>query len=334
MAAKTPKEPDIDGQGAKDYSHTMPRMLWNILIPVAIAYGAVLVLVFLFQSRLVYYPGIGREVSLTPQSYGLRYETAQIRTEDGETLAAWWVPAEEARGTVLFFHGNAGNISHRLDYLLMFNRLRYTTLIVDYRGYGTSTGTPSEEGTYRDAQAAWDYVRHARLARPQDIVIAGESLGGAVATWLAARVSLIPSPSPEGRREGSAARLPAGAGPGERNGPRAVLLFSTFTSATDLGAEVYWFLPVRLLSRFRYDNLENLKRIEAPVLVAHSRDDDIVPFAHGRRLYEAVRGARAFIEMRGGHNDGFVFGRPEWVAQLGAFLEQQQTGSAGSGKPQ
>jgi fermentation-respiration switch protein FrsA (DUF1100 family) len=327
----------------------MRRMLGELLIPLGIAYGAVLVLVFVFQSQLVFFPGTGREVVVTPQSYGLGFETVEIRTTDGETLQAWWVPAEGARGTVLFFHGNAGNISHRLDYLRMFNRLRYSTLIVDYRGYGKSTGTPSEEGTYRDAEAAWDYLRHARLAQPRDVVIAGESLGAAVATRLAAEKSLTPAPpsltpaplpSGEGRLEIPFPRRGEGHGMGEGEGrleipfprmgeghgmgegPRAVVLFSTFTSATDLGAEVYWFLPVRLLSRIGYDNRENLKRIRAPVFIAHSRDDDIVPYAHGKRLYEAANEPKTFLEMRGGHNDGFIFTRPEWVAQLGAFLDR------------
>jgi uncharacterized protein len=278
----------------------MRRMLGELLIPLGIAYGAVLVLVFLFQSHLVFFPGTGRESVLTPQSYGLRFEPASIRTADGETLDAWWVPAEAAHGVVLFFHGNAGNISHRLDYLQMFHRLRYTTLIIDYRGYGKSTGTPSEAGTYRDAEAAWEYLRHARMARPQDIVIAGESLGAAVATWLAAEVSVTTG-----------------------EGPRAVLLFSTFTSVNDLGAQVYWFLPVRLLSRIGYDNEANLKRIRAPVFIAHSRDDDIVPYAHGKRLYEAANEPKTFLEMRGGHNDGFIYTQAQWVAELGAFLERR-----------
>ena len=275
----------------------MRRMLGELLIPLGIAYAVVLVLVFVFQSHLVFFPGTGREAVVTPQSYGMRFESVEIRTADGETLAAWWVPAEGARGTVLFFHGNAGNISHRLDYLQMFHRLRYSTLIVDYRGYGMSTGSPSEKGTYLDAEAAWDYARHARLAQPQDIVIAGESLGGAVATWLAAKV-----------------------------GPRAVILHSAFTSVNDLGSQVYWFLPVRFLSRFGYDNVDNLKRISAPVFIAHSRDDDIVPFAHGRKLYEAAREPKTFLEMSGGHNDGFIFTRPEWVSQLAAFLDRHADG--------
>ena len=271
----------------------MPRLFWTVLLPMAIAYAAVLVLVFLFQSRLVFYPGVGREAVGTPDSHGLPYEAVAVRTADGETLDAWWVPVDDARGTVLFFHGNAGNISHRLAYLPMFHGFRYSTLIVDYRGYGKSTGTPSEEGTYQDAQAAWNYVRDVRAARPQDVVIVGESLGGGVASWLAARVS-----------------------------PGGLVLLSTFTSATSLGADVYWFLPVRLLSRFGYDNLANLRRIRAPVFIAHSAQDDVIPYAHGKRLFETASEPKAFLEMQGGHNDGFVFGRAEWVARLAAFLDR------------
>ena len=101
-----------------------------------------------------------------------------------------------------------------------------------------------------------------------------------------------------------------------------MLLFSTFTSVNDLGAQVYWFLPVRLLSRIGYDNLENLKRIQAPVFIAHSPDDDVVPYSHGTKLFEAAGDPKTFLEMRGGHNDGFIFARQEWVAQLGAFLDR------------
>ena len=270
----------------------MARM-WSLLVSLALAYGAVLLLVYVFQSRLVYFPEVGRAVTATPQAYGLAFEPVTIPTEDNERLAAWWVPAEGALGAVLFFHGNAGNISHRLDYLAMFNRLRYSTLIVDYRGYGQSTGSPSEEGTYRDARASWNYLRQARAVREQDIVVVGESLGGAVAAWLAAR---------------------------ER--PRAAVVASTLTSVPDLGAQIYPFLPVRLLSRFSYDSLSAVKAIRAPLLVAHSRGDDIIPYAHGRALYEAANEPKEFLELAGGHNDGFLFMRKEWVDALGAFLER------------
>lgn len=279
----------------------MPRMLWNTLILLALGYAALVALVYLFQTRLVYFPQIGREIAATPQAYGLAFEAVTLATADGEKLAAWWVPRERAAGTVLIFHGNAGNISHRLDYLTMLHRLGYSSLIVDYRGYGRSTGSPSEEGTYRDAEAAWGWLTKERGMAPSDIVVLGESLGGAVAAWLAARVK-----------------------------PRAVVIASTFTSVPDLGAQVYPFLPVRLISRFSYDALGAIKSIEAPILVAHSRDDDIIPFKHGRALFEAAREPKRFLEMRGGHNDGFIFMREEWVGQLGAFLESVRARNPGT----
>ena len=268
-------------------------MLWNLISFLVIAYAALVALTYFFQTRLIYFPQIGREISATPLAYGLKFEAVTLATTDGEKLAAWWVPREHAAGTALIFHGNAGNISQRIDYLTMFHRLGYASLIVDYRGYGQSTGSPSEDGTYRDAEAAWDWLTKERGMAAADIVVLGESLGGAVAIWLAARVK-----------------------------PRALVIASSFTSVPDLGAQVYPFLPVRLISRFSYDNLSMLRSVEAPVLVAHSPDDDIIPFAHGRALFEAAREPKQFLEMRGGHNDGFIFMREEWVKQLAAFLER------------
>lgn len=270
----------------------MPRMLWKLLLLLVLAYAALVALVYVFQSRLVYFPQIGREMAATPLAYGLSFEPVTLATDDGEKLAAWWVPVDDAAGTVLIFHGNAGNISHRVDYLRMFNQLGYASLIIDYRGYGQSTGAPSEGGTYRDAEAAWSWLTKTRGVAPGDIVLLGESLGGAVAAWLAARVA-----------------------------PRGLILASTFTSVPELGAQVYPFLPVRLISRFSYNTREAVTAVKAPVLVAHSRDDDIIPFAHGAALFEAAHEPKRFLEMRGGHNDGFLFMRDEWVAQLAAFLE-------------
>lgn len=268
-------------------------MLYEILGSLAIAYACVVALVFVFQSRLVYYPEVGRELAMTPQAYGLEFETVQIATEDGERLHAWWVPAAKPLATVLIFHGNAGNISHRVDYLRMFHRLGYSSLIVDYRGYGSSSGSPSEEGTYLDAAACWRYLTQVRGLQPGDIVLFGESLGAAVASWLAAR-----------------------------NPARALVLASAFTSATDLGAQVYWFLPVRLISRVGYDNVANLRSVRAPVLIAHSRDDEIVPYSHGERLYGVAGEPKAFLEMRGGHNEAFVHAREEWAVAVDNFLRR------------
>jgi len=266
------------------------RMLQVVMTAVA-AYAAVVFMVWLTQDRLVYFPHIAGAATATPARAGLAFETVRIPTADGETLAAWWVPATPLRGVVLLLHGNAGSIADRIDYLPHFNAMGHAVLLVDYRGYGSSTGKPSETGTYADAQAAWQWLAAQRGFKPADIVLAGESLGGAVAAELAARVQ-----------------------------PRALVLISAFTSAPDLGGEIYPWLPVRLISRYRYDTLGHLRKFGGPVLVAHSRDDEIVPFAHGERLHAAVRGAKALLEMRGGHNEGFLFGRPEQVRQVAAFL--------------
>ncbi len=276
-------------------------MLWNVLVSAATIYVAVVALVFVFQSRLVYFPETGDSAGISPQAYGLAYETAEIRTKDGETLHGWWMPApatgKPAAGIVLLFHGNAGTIAHRLDYAQMFNRLGYACLLVDYRGYGRSTGSPSEAGTYADASAAWDWLLRTRGAKPQDIVIAGESLGGAVASWLAVQ-----------------------------HPPRALLLLSAFTSVPDLAAGIYPWLPVRLISRFSYDNVANLRKITAPVLIAHSRNDEIVPFAHGEALFAAAGEPKQFLELRGGHNEAFVFVRGEWVDAVDSFLKRHAPG--------
>lgn len=271
-------------------------MLWSMLQIILLAYLALLALVYFKQSSLVFLPQFDRSFRASPADVGLAFAPLKLTTADGETLDGWFVPArpqETARGLVLFFHGNAGNIGHRLDYLRMFHDLGLATLIVDYRGYGLSSGTPSEEGTYRDAEAVWRHAAHALGFPAERIVLFGESLGGGVAMQLAAQ-----------RR------------------PGAVVLASTFTSVPDMGAELYPLLPIRWLAHIRYDNLKRLPQIACPILVIHSRDDEIVPFAHGRRLFEAARGPKEFLELTGGHNEGFVFAREAWVRHLDDFLRR------------
>ncbi len=267
-------------------------MITSILGIAAIAYGGLALLLFLFQPSLVYYPEIGREIAATPQQAGLPYEDVRLVTADGTALHGWFVPAgNPARGTVLFLHGNAGNISHRLDSLQMFHRLGYNTLIIDYRGYGKSAGKPDEQGTYRDAAAAWDYLTQTRNISPARIVLFGESLGGAIAAWLASRQA-----------------------------PAALVIASGFTSVPDLAADLYPLLPVRWLSRFSYDTRAFLQASSVPVFIAHSPGDDIIPFRHGRALYEAALGPKRFLELAGGHNTGFIFMRETWVQALGEFM--------------
>lgn len=267
---------------------------WRIVLIAALVYVALCAFLYVYQPRLLYLPGVPtRDHVATPKALGLDYTPVRIGTADGEALDGWFVPAAKARGTLLFFHGNAGNISHRLRSIADFHALGLAVLIVDYRGYGASTGEPTEDGTYADATAAWRYLTETRGVAADRIVLFGRSLGGAVAANLASRVR-----------------------------PAGLILESAFTSAPDLAAEYYWFVPARWLTRFRYDNRAALAAIDCPVLVIHSRQDEIVPFAHGRALFETARAPKDFLELRGGHNDGFVVSGRTYTDGLDAFLEK------------
>lgn len=269
-------------------------MLLRILMIALAVYGGLLVILFVFQERLVFLPNVaGRDLMTTPESHGLEYEDLEIATDDGETLHAWWLPAPEGRGTVLFSHGNAGNISHRMDSIRIFHSLGMNVLIYDYRGYGQSSGRASEQGTYRDIEAVWNYLTDDRGLAPESVVLFGRSLGGAVSAWLAARTE-----------------------------PGGLILESSFTSVPDLGQEIYWWLPVRWLARMDYDTRSRLGEVSAPVLVVHGPDDEIIPFSHGQALYEAAGEPRELLEIRGDHNSGFMIDRERYMEGLDAFFDQ------------
>lgn len=257
------------------------------------AYGALALLVYVQQARFVYFPQFGRDAAATPRSVGLDYEEVWLESAPGARLHGWYVPHGAARGTVIFFHGNAGSIASRIGWLRMFHDLGYAALIVDYRGYGRSSGEPSEHGTYEDATAAWHHVTQVRGVAARDVVIAGESLGAAVATELAARTT-----------------------------PRALVIQSTFTSIPDLAAELYPILPVRWISRIDYDTKTRIARVAAPILIAHSPADELIAYRHGQALYASAREPKAFLALAGGHNEGYLHVRPDWVAALASFLRR------------
>jgi uncharacterized protein len=270
-------------------------MLINIVLAVAAFYAILVLLLFVMQSRLIFHPEVGRDVTTTPRAIGLAYEEVWLDAGDKVRLHGWFVGRAEPKGVVLILHGNAGSIALRLDWLRMFHDLGYASFIVDYRGYGRSSGTPSEQGTYEDARLAWNHLTEARGFAARNIVLLGESLGGPIAAHLAARES-----------------------------PRALILHSTFTSVPDVAAQIYPVLPVRWISRFDYDTRAYLRQVRSPVLVAHSPGDEIIAYSHGQALYAAAPEPKAFIELSGGHNEGFIFRRREWVAALAQFLDPLQ----------
>jgi uncharacterized protein len=273
------------------------RALLSIAVAAAAVYVVLVLIVYFAQSRLIYFPNVpGRELGATPADIGLGFEEVTLAAADGVRIHGWLVagPRPDAP-VVLFCHGNAGNISHRLDWLAILNELGFAVLLFDYRGYGRSDGAPDEAGTYLDAQAAWTFLTRERAIPPERIVVFGESLGGAIAAHLAAQ-----------------------------SRPAALILSSAFTSVPDLAARYYWYLPVRLLSRFDYGTAGHVARVAAPVLVMHSRDDEIVPFEHGLRLFERAGARKRFVELTGDHNGGFLVSGRALTDGLRAFLAEHQ----------
>lgn len=219
----------------------------------------------------------------------------KLATADGETLDAWYVPAAGARRTVLYLHGNGGNMGHRLDAITMFHGVGLNVLIFDHRGYGASTGKPDEACTYQDALAAWRHLTLQRCMPPDRIVPYGESLGGSIAAWLAAR-----------------------------HKPAALMMFASFTSISDMARQHFPFYPARLLVRYRYDTLGAMAGVDCPVLILHSPDDEIVPYSHAQALFAAAPTPKRLVELKGRHNDvpfvsreASVRGISEFVAGLG-----------------
>lgn len=270
---------------------------------VAVYLGLALYL-YVFQARFIYFPNLpSRQVDATPADIGLTFEAVSLDTADGETLAGWFIPAPAARGTLLYLHGNGGNIGHRLDPIEVFHRLGLNVFIIDYRGYGASSGKPSEDGTYQDALAAWNWLTQRQRLDPQRIVLFGESLGGSVAAWLAAR-----------------------------HAPAGLILYAGFTSVPEMAQTLYPIFPASRLARYRYDTRAALGNASCPVLILHSPEDEIIPFSHGEALLEAAHEPKRLVELRGSHNDALLASREIYAQAVGALLRQILPGPADAGQ--
>ena len=267
-------------------------MLLISAIEIAAGYLFIVLILYFAQGYLLYKPT--REIEFTPSDSGLSYKEIFIKTKDGIEICAWYVPATESKGTILFCHGNGGNISHRIDTIKIFNSLGLNVLIFDYRGYGKSKGAPSERGTYLDAEAAWDYLKD-NLKTPSDkIIIFGRSLGGAVAVELALR----------------------------RPSSRALIIESSFTSTTDMGKKMFPYLPIGIIARYRYSTLDKIDKIKMPKLVIHSPDDEIIPYSYGEEIFKKASEPKGFLRIRGGHNDGFWVSGSLYTEGIRGFIEE------------
>jgi len=261
-----------------------------------IAVVAALVILFLLirylEYKSLYFPL--KKIEASPKDIGLEYEDVKVTSKDGVLLSAWFISASNPRATILFSHGNGGNISHRLEKIGMLNFLGLNVLIFDYRGYGKSTGRPSEKGLYGDADAMLDYLITKKGIRLEEIIVYGESLGGAIAVDLAGKHEL-----------------------------GGMIIEETFTSVKDMAKQVLPVIPSSLL-KSEFDSLRKIKDITVPKLIFHSSGDEIVPFEQGKRLFDEALEPKEFVELQGGHNDAFLVSQELFIGKIDAFVNQIQ----------
>ncbi len=260
-----------------------------------IVYSAAVILVLFFflirfiEKRSLYFPL--RDIEATPEDIHLDYQDVMLTASDGVEISAWFVPSASPAATVLFCHGNGGNISHRLEKIRILHSLNVNILLFDYRGYGRSKGSPTEDGLYLDAEAAYDYLVNDRRIPPDRIIGYGESLGGAVIVDLAARHPL-----------------------------RGLILEGSFTSIPDMAHNYFPFIPAFVFKAF-FNSYDKIREIKAPKLHFHSRADEIVPFELGKKLYDNGPDPKKLVELQGGHNDSFLVSEDLYVSELRAFTE-------------
>lgn len=273
-------------------------MSLGLATALALGGGALLALLFLMQERLAFHPS--PVVEFTPAALGLEFQERRMEASDGTALAGWWVPAGPRAPSLLFLHGNAGNISHRLEHLRRLHQAGLSVHIVDYRGYGLSQGHPSEEGIFLDARAAWEDLTGDLGRDPATVLIYGESIGSAPALRLAVEL---------------------GSGPGS---PAGLVLEGAFTSALEMARRSFPFLPVSWILRLRMDNLGAVRRLDRPVLFIHGSRDEIVPVRMGRRLFEAAsHPGKELLEVPGaGHNSVWMGGGEQVAGRIAAFARK------------
>lgn len=242
------------------------------------------------ERNSVFFPS--REFIGTPEVLRLRYREYIFPSSDNVTLHAWFVPAQNSPVTFFLCHGNAGNISHRLDKIKTLNEIGANVFIFDYRGYGKSEGgSLCEKTVYEDAESAYRYLTGELGIDEKDVIIHGTSLGGAVAIELAQRVAA-----------------------------RGLVVESSFTRARDMAKEMYPFIPPVLFPNM-FDSLGKIENVRMPKLFFHSRQDEVVSFTMGEKLYNAALGDKRLIEIGGGHDLGFLESQDTYKKALRDFIE-------------
>ena len=245
-----------------------------------------------FEEKFIYFPQKYPQGAYDQARSIPNLRDCWIRTEDSVTIHAWFTPAESAKATLVLSHGNAGNISHRYLLLRSLQRRGFNVLMYDYRGYGRSEGTPTEDGIYKDGLAAYDYAMSLPEVNPGRVILWGTSLGGAVAIDVATH------------------RQAAG-----------LILESTFSSAKDVARVVYPFLPVQFFMHTKLNSIEKIKTLAVPILVIHGAHDSIIPIGLGKKLFDAANDPKDFYEIpNADHNDTFFMGGDEYFSRIDRFV--------------
>jgi uncharacterized protein len=267
-------------------------MSW-VIAAVVVLYLGLLLLLRLSESRLLYFPGKQRVLLLPEAALDLPVERLEILTEDGIKLVSWIVQSDSEAPWLIVCNGNAGNLSEfdRPVHYAGLHRLGLNLLVFDYRGYGESGGAPTEQGLYRDAEAAYRYLRESRRIPAERIIVFGHSLGSAVA------VDLV-------------SRFPAA----------GLILDGAFTSAIDRGQELFPYIPVRWIAVSRFGSLQKMAGLTIPKLFLHAHADDVIPLAHGRRLFEAAPPPKTFVQLEGGHGDAFDVDSARYFGSIATFV--------------
>lgn len=267
------------------------KSILRILSMTTFAIGSMFIPLTLFQSKIIFFPEVLPEAH---QFYlSANEEEVFIETPDGERLNGIWSKVENRKGLILYFHGNAGSLDGWKGVARDFNRLDYEVLIIDYRGYGKSTGTITEEGLYTDAQAAWDFAL-ARGVPASDVVIYGRSIGTGPASELALRVKEA----------------------------RALILETPFTSLLDMAKSIYPFLLPNLTLRFHFENTKKLPQLTMPILLIHGTQDNVIPLSHSTQLQMLLKDRAKLVVIEGGtHNDLSAF--PAYEQAINDFLSSQ-----------
>ena len=272
----------------------------RLLAVFAVCYVVLLVVLRLGESRMLYVPGGSRSLVAPPPELGLGVQRIELTASDGVRLVSWAMPADGGAGYwLLMCHGNAGNISEagRPFHYAGLRALGLSLFAFDYRGYGESEGVPTEQGLYRDADAAYRYLRETLNVPAERIVVFGHSLGSAVAVELVSRV-------------------PAA----------GLVLDGALTSVVERAQELFPYAPVRWIGASRYPSIERVGALTIPKLFLHARADEVIPFGHGRRLFEAAAPPKEFVQLQGGHGDAFEVDSAAYYGAIGRFVAELERG--------